>query len=72
MSAQPARLLISLVGLVLAAVTWFALAPGWMAWISAALILVASGIGAEATFRRLASAETIRADLQDRVRNPPP
>jgi Skp family chaperone for outer membrane proteins len=55
----------------MALVAWFVLSPAWTAWAAAAVIaLIGFGL-AERVFRRLATAEQIRADLEDRVRNPP-
>jgi hypothetical protein len=70
--AQIVRLAITLLALALAAWSWFALLPSWLAWLAAAVIFLVGGAIAEAAFRRLASPATIRADLEDRVRNPPP
>ena len=71
MTAQTARLLISLSTMALAGAAWLLLAPPWVALSAAGLIIMAGGALAEAAFRRLASAEEKRADLKDRVRNPP-
>jgi hypothetical protein len=69
--AQAARLLVTLAAMGLAAWLWFAL-TGWLAWTAAAGAFLIGGGIAEIIFRRLASAEVLRADLEDRVRNPPP
>jgi hypothetical protein len=70
MSAQGLRLAISLCAMAVALFAFMEL-PGW-AGVIAAGISVALGAGAaEVVFRRLADAETQRADLEDRVRNPP-
>jgi hypothetical protein len=69
-SAQGTRLAISLCAMAVALFAFMQL-PGW-AGVIAAGISVALGAGiAEVVFRRLADAETRRADLEDRVRNPP-
>jgi len=70
MSAQSLRLAISLCAMAAALVVFLVL-PGWSGWIGAGLTLAGGGAIAEAAFRRLAGAETVRADLEDRVRNPP-
>jgi hypothetical protein len=70
MSAQGIRLAISLCALAIALFAFMAL-PGWTGLIAAG-VAIAIGWGmAEAVFRRVANAETQRADLEDRVRNPP-
>jgi hypothetical protein len=69
--AQMARLLITLVAMALAAWSWFALSPSWFAWAAAAGVFVGGSVLAEIIFRRLASPDAVRADLEDRVRNPP-
>ena len=69
--AQGVRFGITLLALALAAWSWFMLAPGWLAWFGAPAIFLAGGVVADIVFRRLASRESIRADLEDRVRNPP-
>jgi hypothetical protein len=43
----------------------------WWGWLAALAIILISGKLGETLFRRTASADTIRADLEDRVRNPP-
>jgi hypothetical protein len=69
--AQLLRFAIALAGAILALVAWFALLPSWTAWAAGLVIVLAGFILAERTFRRLATPEQIRADLEDRVRNPP-
>lgn len=71
MTAQTVRLLIGAVAILLALCAWLALSPVWLALAVAAVAFVAGSFIGEAVFRRIASAETVRADLEDRVRNPP-
>jgi hypothetical protein len=69
--AQSVRFAISLLACAAAALIFLAIKSPWMGAL-AALTVFAAGSGlAEAVFRRLASREEIRADLEDRVRNPP-
>lgn len=51
------------------AVLWWTRSLGWFA--VAGLGVLVAGIPAERLYRRLASPEAQRADLEDRVRNPP-
>jgi putative flippase GtrA len=69
--AQAARLLATLVSLCLAGGCWFLLGAGWLAIAVAAAVAIVGGVVADFIFRRLATPEDIRADLEDRVRNPP-
>ena len=69
MQAQLARFVISLVAMLIALVIFVKMDVGWL---SAGLIVMAliSGFSlSEAVFRRLADQETIRRDLEERVRN---
>ena len=69
MKAQLARFVISLIAMLIALITFMAMDVGWL---SAGLIVIAliSGFSlSEAVFRRLADQETIRRDLEERVRN---
>jgi uncharacterized membrane protein len=69
MKAQPARFVISLIAMLIALTTFIEMDVGWL---SAGLIVIAliSGFSlSEAVFRRLADQETIRRDLEERVRN---
>jgi hypothetical protein len=72
MKAHVARFGVTLLSLALAAGVWLALLPSWTAWVAAPAVFLVGGVIAEAMFRRLATPEMIRADLEDRVRNPPP
>jgi uncharacterized membrane protein len=69
MKAQLARFVISLIAMLIALTTFIEMDVGWL---SAGLIVIAliSGFSlSEAVFRRLADQETIRRDLEERVRN---
>jgi hypothetical protein len=69
MKAQLARIVISLIAMLVALITFIEMEVGWL---SAGLIVIAliSGFSlSEAVFRRLADQETIRRDLEERVRN---
>ena len=69
MKAQLARFVISLIAMLIALITFTEMDVGWL---SAGLIVIAliSGFSlSEAVFRRLADQETIRRDLEERVRN---
>ena len=69
MKAQLARFVISLLAMLIALITFIEMDVGWL---SAGLIVIAliSGFSlSEAVFRRLADQETIRRDLEERVRN---
>jgi hypothetical protein len=70
MSAQGLRLAISLCAMAAALFAFMEL-PGWAGVIAAASSVALGGSIAEIVFRRVADAETRRADLEDRVRNPP-
>ena len=66
MKAHWARFVISLIAMLIGLITLVEMDAGW---IPAALIVI-SGFGiSEAVFRRLADPETIRRDLEERVRN---
>ncbi len=69
MKAHLARFVISLIAMLIALITFIEMDVGWL---SAGLIVIAliSGFSlSEAVFRRLADQETIRRDLEERVRN---
>ena len=69
MKAQWARFVISLIAMLIALITFIEMDIGWL---SAGLIVITliSGFSlSEAVFRRLADQETIRRDLEERVRN---
>jgi hypothetical protein len=69
MKAQLARFVIALIAMLIALITFIEMDVGWL---SAGLIVIALTSGfslSEAAFRRLADRETIRRDLEERVRN---
>jgi len=66
MAAQLARFVISLIAMLVALVIFIEMDAGWIA---AALIVISGFSLSEAVFRRLADQETIRRDLEERVRN---
>ena len=69
MKAHWARFVISLMAMLIALITFMEMDVGWL---SAGLIVISliSGFSlSEAVFRRPADPETIRCDLEDRVRN---
>lgn len=68
--AHAARLAIALITMALAGWSWLVLS-GWIAWAVFIGIALVGSVVAAAVFRRLATPEIIRADLEDRVRNPP-
>jgi hypothetical protein len=69
MNAQVARLAMGLffAALAVCALLWL----GWTWWIVPVAIFVIGGTITEWAFRKLATAEVVREDLEDRVRNPP-
>jgi hypothetical protein len=72
MLAHAMRFAVGLVAAVLAVLAYLKFGGGWASWILLLLIFVVGGSIAEWAFRRLATPEIVRADLEDRVRNPPP
>jgi hypothetical protein len=69
MKAHWARFVISLIAMLIALITFMEMDVGWL---SAGLIVISliSGFSlSEVVFRRLADPETIRRDLEERVRN---
>ncbi|MBN9088207.1 MAG: hypothetical protein J0J01_14955 [Reyranella sp.] len=68
MKAQWIRFLIAVLAMAAAGIA-FMMLDGWTAWVAAAGLLLMGWSFAEAAFRRLADAETKRADLEERVRN---
>jgi len=44
---------------------------GWAQWVVPFIVFIIGSAIAEWLFRKLATPEMIRADLEDRVRNPP-
>ena len=71
MKAQAVRFAIWLLFAVIAVFAWLNLGGGWASWIALIVIFAIGSTVAEWTFRSLATPDTIRADLEDRVRNPP-
>jgi hypothetical protein len=71
--ATSARLILHLIALATAALAWWILVPasGWLAALAAIALFFGIGALAETIFRRLATDAERRADLEDRVRNPP-
>jgi hypothetical protein len=68
MKAQLIRFFISVLAMAAAGIAFMTL-DGWATWAApAAIVIVGWGL-AEAAFRRLANAETRRADLEERARN---
>jgi hypothetical protein len=66
MFAQSARVAIVLVAIVLSGLA-FLTAPGLWGWPAMIAVFLAGGIVAEMVFRRLATPDEIRADLEDRA-----
>jgi hypothetical protein len=71
MLAQVVRFAVGLLAAALAVFAYLAL-DGWARWIVPFIIFIIGSAIAEWLFRKLATPEMIRADLEDRVRNPPP
>jgi hypothetical protein len=72
MTAQIIRFAIGVAFALLAVFAWLRLGGGWASWIGLVVIFIVGSTLAEWTFRRLATPDAIRDDLEDRVRNPPP
>jgi hypothetical protein len=72
MTAQIIRFAIGIAFALLAVLAWLRLDGGWASWIALVVIFIIGSTLAEWTFRRLATPDVIRDDLEDRVRNPPP
>ena len=70
MKAQAARFGIGLLFAAVAVFLWLRLG-GWASWVALIVIFAIGSTLAEWAFRRLATPEAIRDDLEDRVRNPP-
>ena len=68
--AESLRLGIFLLALAIAAFAFFFLPAPW-AWLMPLVIATVGGLIAERAFKRLASMDEIRRDLEDRTRNPP-
>jgi len=71
MLTQIVRFAIGIASAALAVFAWLRLDGGWASWIALVVIFVLGGILAEWTFRKIATPDDIRDDLEDRVRNPP-
>jgi len=71
MLAQVVRFAVGLLAAALAVFAYLTL-EGWAWWIVPFIIFIIGSAIAEWLFRKLATPEMIRADLEDRVRNPPP
>jgi fatty acid desaturase len=71
MLAHVVRFAVGLLAAVLAVFAYLTLA-GWAWWIVPFIIFIIGSAIAEWLFRKLATPKMIRADLEDRVRNPPP
>jgi len=69
--AEFLRLGIFLVALAIAAFAFFLLPTPW-AWLVPLVIATVGGLIADRAFKRLASTDEIRRDLEDRTLNPPP
>jgi hypothetical protein len=66
MKAQLARFVLSLIAMLFGLVAWMEMDTGW---IPAALVIIVGFSISEVVYRRLADPETIRRDLEERVRN---
>ena len=71
MTAQIIRFAIGIAFALLAVFAWLRLGGGWTSWIALVVIFIIGSTLAEWTFRKLATPDAIRDDLEDRVRNPP-
>ena len=71
MTALIVRFAVGVAFALLAVFAWLRLGGGWPSWIALVVIFVIGSTLAEWTFRRLATPDAIRDDLEDRVRNPP-
>ena len=69
--AHLARLSIGLVGGALALWALLSLQPWWLGVVVFAGGMVTSSVAASRAFDRIATPDEVRADLEDRVRNPP-
>ena len=70
MLAHGLRIAVGLLAALLAVLAFLTL-TGWARWVVPFVIFVIGSVIAEWLFRKLATPEMIRADLEDRVRNPP-
>ena len=71
MRAQIIRFAIGIAFALLAVFAWLRLGGDWASWIALVVIFIVGSTLAEWTFRKLATPDAIRDDLEDRVRNPP-
>ena len=71
MKAQVVRFAVGIAFAVLAVFAWLRFGGGWASWIALVVIFVIGSTLAEWIFHKLATPDTIRDDLEDRVRNPP-
>ena len=69
--AWSVRLAIALLAGLAAVLAFMTIEARWMALLAALVVFAVGSALAEAASRRLASADALRADLEDRVRNPP-
>jgi hypothetical protein len=69
MKAQMARFVISLVAMAIGGVVFMVTRNGWVSLLAPGLIVAIGFLIAHSVFRRLADHETIRSDLEERVRN---
>jgi hypothetical protein len=69
MKAHMARFAIFLTAMLIALITFLEMDVGWLSAALIATSLISGFSLSEAVFRRIADAETIRLDLEERVRN---
>jgi L-lactate permease len=69
MKAHLARFVVSLIAMLIALITFIEMDVGWLSAALIAMSLVSGFSLSEVVFRRVADAETIRLDLEERVRN---
>jgi hypothetical protein len=69
--AAAARSIIGFAGGLVALSCWLIINNPLLAVLSAVVVFLSSSVAAERAFRSTASADEIRADLEERVRNPP-
>jgi hypothetical protein len=69
MKAQLARFVIFLIAMLIALITFMEMDVGWLSAVLSVIALISGFSLSEAVFRRLADPETIRRDLEERVRN---
>lgn len=66
MKAQLARFAITLTAMLVGLIAFMGMDAGWL---PAALIVITGFVISEAVYRRFADQETLRRDLEERVRN---